>query len=117
MLYTERFHFYWRYAVADARAAGKAAGADVRGCVPYVLGATRALAEASYKIRGIRNLLFYALPENAGFYPEMLNMLATTDVTCAAVFTPLDLLRLERIVGTDRAKRMVSSDKPLFMFC
>ena len=44
-------------------------------------------------------------------------MLESADVTCAALFTSLDLLRLERIVGSDRAKRMIGSDKPLFMFC
>jgi len=61
-------------------------------------------------------MIFYSLPENAGYYSEMLNMLEGNDISCAALFTPFDLLRLERIVGTDRAKRMVSSDKLLFMF-
>jgi len=37
-------------------------------------------------------------------------------ISCPALATPFDLLRLERMAGTDRAKRMVASDKPLFMF-
>jgi hypothetical protein len=48
----------------------------------------------------------------------MVNTLTHADVTCAALFTPYDLLPLERIVGSERARRMVgAATTPLFMFC
>ncbi|PHU11795.1 hypothetical protein BC332_18725 [Capsicum chinense] len=47
-----------------------------------------------YKIRGSQNLIIYSLPERKEFYPE-----------------------LKRIVGTAAAKRMVTSDKGVFVFC
>ncbi|KAK4544301.1 hypothetical protein RGQ29_033011 [Quercus rubra] len=46
-----------------------------------------------YKIRGIQNLIIYSLPERKEFYPE-----------------------LERIVGTAPSKRMVTSEKGVFVF-
>lgn len=73
------------------------------------------------KIRGIRHVLFYALPVNAQFYSEILNMLqgsgGDSDLSCTVLFTRFDAIKLERVVGTSRASRMVSSDKPMFMFC
>ncbi|MED6148963.1 hypothetical protein PIB30_057880 [Stylosanthes scabra] len=47
-----------------------------------------------YKIRGVKELIMYSLPERKEFYPE-----------------------LERIVGTSQAKRMVTAKKPVFVFC
>ncbi|XP_016580276.2 U3 small nucleolar RNA-associated protein 25 [Capsicum annuum] len=47
-----------------------------------------------YKIRGSQNLIIYSLPERKEFYPE-----------------------LKQIVGTAAAKRMVTSDKGVFVFC
>jgi len=111
LLYTERFHYYWRCVPTRAR---RLLRLRLTGLGAPLLTASPTLHR--YKIRGIRNLIFYSLPENAGYYSEMLNMLEGNDISCAALFTPYDLLRLERIVGTDRAKRMVASDKPLFMF-
>lgn len=70
-----------------------------------------------YKIRGIKNLFFYSLPERKDFYPELLNMLEGDDATTTALFSRFDQLRLERIVGTANAKRMVKSEKDVFVFC
>ncbi|WOL17177.1 U3 small nucleolar RNA-associated protein 25 [Canna indica] len=71
-----------------------------------------------YKIRGIQNLIIYSLPERKEFYPEMINMLdESKNMTCSVLFTRFDQLRLERIVGTGAAKRMLSSDKNIFVFC
>ncbi|KAJ9550639.1 hypothetical protein OSB04_014684 [Centaurea solstitialis] len=97
MLYTERSHFYHRY-----------------------------------KIRGIQNLIIYSLPERKEFYPEawssnynfslyymgIVNMLeGSHSMNCTVLFSRFDLLRLERVVGTVSAKRMVTSDKRIFTFC
>lgn len=67
-----------------------------------------------YKIRGIQNLIIYSLPERKEFYPEIVNMLQGT--SCTVLFSRFDLLRLERIVGSAAAKRMVSSDQGMFIF-
>ncbi|PRQ37230.1 putative digestive organ expansion factor, predicted [Rosa chinensis] len=70
-----------------------------------------------YKIRGIQNLIVYSLPERKEFYPEVVNMVdGSHDMACTVLFSPFDLLRLERIVGTAPAKRMVSSKMNLFSF-
>ncbi|GLD97856.1 hypothetical protein PINS_up006553 [Pythium insidiosum] len=92
MLFTERFHFYHQY-----------------------------------RIRGIHQLIWYGLPQMGEFYPEMLNMFednADDDVqehsrSSIALFTRLDLLRLQRVVGQKRAERMCqpTAKKSTFLFC
>ncbi|CAJ0641122.1 14968_t:CDS:2 [Entrophospora sp. SA101] len=81
-------------------------------------------------IRGIRHLIFYALPDHPQFYLELLNSLdtnpasgsdTTSNNTCKVLFMKYDQLRLERIVGSDRINRMISSttsgdDKKTFVF-
>ncbi|CAK7337528.1 unnamed protein product [Dovyalis caffra] len=107
MLYTERFHFYRRY-----------------------------------KIGGVRNLIIYSLPQRKEFFPEVsvsckigyffshwsanslklnfevVNMLeGADDMTCTVLFSQFDQLQLERIVGTTSARRMITSEKGVFVFC
>ncbi|CAH9091512.1 unnamed protein product [Cuscuta epithymum] len=79
MLYTERFHFYYRY-----------------------------------KIRSIQNLIIYSLPERKELFVEVLNMLEGP--TCRILFSPFDLLKLQRIVGSSTAKLMIASDQKLLTF-
>lgn len=70
-----------------------------------------------YKIRGVKNLIIYSLPERKEFYPEIVNFLGESDsMNCRVLFSRLDHLRLERIVGTATAKRMIDSDKGVFVF-
>ncbi|KAL9314724.1 hypothetical protein ACSQ67_020176 [Phaseolus vulgaris] len=71
-----------------------------------------------YKIRGVQNLIIYSLPERKEFYPEIVNMLnGSNNMTCTVLFSCLDKLRLERIVGTTPAKRMMAAEKGVFVFC
>lgn len=71
-----------------------------------------------YKIRGIHNLIIYSLPERKEFYPEIVNMLdGSHNMSCTVLFSRFDQFRLERIVGTAPAKRMVTSEKAVFVFC
>ncbi|KAI9598069.1 hypothetical protein BDF19DRAFT_433389 [Syncephalis fuscata] len=86
MLYTERVHFYRRY-----------------------------------RIRGAQHIFFYQLPENAQFYPELLGVLSDAvdglrDLTISALYSRYDQLRLERVVGTQRAQRMIQGEKPAYLF-
>ncbi|ETL85931.1 hypothetical protein L917_14589, partial [Phytophthora nicotianae] len=99
MLYTERFHFYHQL-----------------------------------QIRGVHQLIWYGLPVMGDFYAEMMNMLPSSDTagqnddgfadntggkSSIALFTRLDLLRMQRIVGNKRAERMCQAKaaKPTFLFC
>ncbi|GMH11925.1 hypothetical protein Nepgr_013766 [Nepenthes gracilis] len=60
-----------------------------------------------YKIRGIWNLILYSLPERKVFYPEIVSMLdGSQKMSCTVLFSCFDQLQLERIVGSDAAKRM-----------
>ncbi|KAL7750765.1 rRNA-binding ribosome biosynthesis protein utp25 [Sorochytrium milnesiophthora] len=80
LLYTERFHFFRRH-----------------------------------KLKGVKHVIFYGLPENALHYAEMINCvllpglenLAHLESTSLALFTRWDALKLERIVGTGRVKKMM----------
>lgn len=62
-----------------------------------------------YKIRGIRNIIFYGLPDHSQFYSELLSFpflddgVEASDVTCKALYCKYDWMRLERIAGTERA--------------
>ncbi|KAL3683520.1 hypothetical protein R1sor_001542 [Riccia sorocarpa] len=71
-----------------------------------------------YKIRGIKDIIFYSLPEHANYYVELLNMLDGNEAapSCTVIFSRFDNMQLERIVGTTRAKKMLSSPNRLFMF-
>ncbi|KAI8097867.1 uncharacterized protein B0P05DRAFT_522396 [Gilbertella persicaria] len=91
LLYTERLHFFRRY-----------------------------------NIRGTFHVVFYGLPEDPLYYTEIVNFLslkfdeasAAEEATfsCTALFTKYDFLKLERIVGTERAKKMCTAQKNVFMF-
>lgn len=70
-----------------------------------------------YRIRGIEQVVFYAPVNNSKFYAEFCNMIESEDSSTIQLFTKYDALSLERIVGTKRCTRMLSSQKSLFMFC
>ncbi|KAL5712815.1 hypothetical protein ACHQM5_014946 [Ranunculus cassubicifolius] len=71
-----------------------------------------------YKIRGMKNLIIYSLPERKEFYPEIVNMIeGSEELSCTVLFSQFDKLRLERVVGTSHAKRLISSEKSIFVFC
>ncbi|KAI8825428.1 hypothetical protein BJ741DRAFT_632277 [Chytriomyces cf. hyalinus JEL632] len=68
-----------------------------------------------YKIRGCKHVVFYQLPEYAQFYAELLNgMDVGMESRCSVVYSVYDKFRMERVVGSDRVKKMM--DKDTFMF-
>ena len=82
MLYTERYHYYFRP-----------------------------------KLRGVKHIVFYGLPQFSEFYPEFLNSVeASSDATCSVIYSRYDALRLERVVGSSRARRMLTSTRPVHLF-
>lgn len=82
-----------------------------------------------YKLRGARTLVFYALPDHAIFYPELLagpflpnasgkqtQHVDPEDVTCRVAFSKWDVMRLARVVGTNNARKMVTGVESKFTF-
>lgn len=70
-----------------------------------------------YRVRGVRRVVLYALPENPLFYAEMVagflggsiaeGRLDPSEASVRAVFSKWDGLQLERIVGTKRVAGML----------
>ncbi|KAI0268848.1 digestive organ expansion factor [Gloeopeniophorella convolvens] len=66
-----------------------------------------------YKIRGIRNVIFYGPPDHAAFYTELLSFpfldegVEPADVTCRVLYSRYDWFRMERIAGTKGAAELV----------
>ena len=67
----------------------------------------------SYKIRGIRNLIFYAPPDHPQFYTEFLSYpflddgVEAGDVTCRILYARYDYMRLERIAGSEGVGELI----------
>jgi len=66
-------------------------------------------------LRGIEHLIFFALPTNHHFYPELANMVSPTEGSCTVIFSKYDLLALQSVVGADKARKMISSPRANFM--
>ncbi|KAF8499653.1 digestive organ expansion factor [Russula emetica] len=66
-----------------------------------------------YKIRGIRNLIFYGPPDHAAFYTEFLSYpflddgVEPSDVTCRVLYSRYDWFKMERIAGTKGASQLM----------
>ncbi|EKM57622.1 uncharacterized protein PHACADRAFT_115880 [Phanerochaete carnosa HHB-10118-sp] len=66
-----------------------------------------------YKIRGIRNLIFYGPPDHPQFYTELLSYpflddgVEPSDVTCKILYSQYDYMRLERIAGTEGVSELI----------
>ena len=100
----------------------------LQGIQPLMLYTGRAHYFLRHKIKGVRNLIFFGLPEHPEFYPGLVNNLneglekvdANTDsdssTSSIALFTKYEAHALERIVGTKQSNRMIKGDKSTFMF-
>ncbi|WMV36899.1 hypothetical protein MTR67_030284 [Solanum verrucosum] len=111
--FSQLFAFVSRY--TEQSDISRARGWFFDGKKKIMLYTERAHFYHRYKIRGIQNLIIYSLPERKEFYPEVVNLLQGS--ACTVLFSRFDQLRLERIVGTAASKRMVTSDKGVFVFC
>jgi len=90
LLYTERYHFFNRV-----------------------------------RIKGIRHLVFYQPPVFPHFYYEMCNLMqeanmnkkigSMSNMTVTVLYSKYDVHQLASIVGTERATRMVQSDRSVHM--
>lgn len=77
-----------------------------------------------YKIKGIRNIVFYEPPTFAKFYTEMLNMLtpelqgkkfdeSSTQFTATTLFSNYDTLQLGAIIGFNNAAKLIQNKKSI----
>jgi U3 small nucleolar RNA-associated protein 25 len=95
LLMSERFHFFRRQ-VHSSRSRCLSGGILV-------------LIRFRYRIRGVRNIVFYGLPEHPQFYTELLSYpflddgVDASDITCCALYCKYDYMRLERTTGSEAA--------------
>ena len=77
-----------------------------------------------------QDVMFYAPPEHAAFYPDLLNLIEdagrgadrstgslSPHSSVGLLFCRWDMPALERIVGAARACKMVAAETSTFMFC
>ena len=100
--------------------------------VPLLLYTERAHFFRRHNLRGARHLAVYSPPSHAHFYTEMQQQLgrggtggpagavaassAPADSSCVTLFCRLDAYPLQRIVGSDRAARMIHGQESSFLF-
>ncbi|CAK9822819.1 U3 small nucleolar RNA-associated protein 25 homolog [Anthophora retusa] len=90
LLYSERFHFFRRI-----------------------------------RVKGIRHVIFYAPPIFPHFYTEICNFMqeanqnrragSESNMTVTVLYCKYDIMQLSAIVGTERANKMLSSEKSIHM--
>jgi U3 small nucleolar RNA-associated protein 25 len=111
---------------------GKARHALQTKEVPLLLYTERAHFFRRHKLRGARHLAVYSPPSYPHFYTELVQQLdraaeaagalpiggaaaatgtSSGDATCVTLFCKLDAYPLQRLVGTERAARMISSQQ------
>ena len=63
-------------------------------------------------------MVFYSLPQYAEFYSDFLNFIETvghSNATCTVMYSRYDALNLTRIVGSERARRMMAAEDSVHM--
>lgn len=77
-----------------------------------------------YRLRGIKDMLFYHLPEHCNFYSELIGCLDegsavdNTDghATVTVLFNKFDSLQMQRVVGNARCRKMLKSGSSTFLY-
>lgn len=101
----------------------------LQGRKPLMLYTGRAHFFLRHKIKGIRNLIFFGLPEHPDFYADLVNVInegledsyadsntEASSTSCIALFTKYEVHALERIVGNKQSTRMAKGEKSTFIF-
>lgn len=91
-----------------------------QGLKPLLVYTGRAHFFNRYRLRGMRHLVIYGVPTHPEIYPELVNLLeegsSEGSVSCLTLFTPFEKMALSRVVGTERAERMIGGSKHTFLF-
>ncbi|KAF2013962.1 DUF1253-domain-containing protein [Aaosphaeria arxii CBS 175.79] len=78
-----------------------------------------------YRIRGVKRVIFYGVPENPHFYTEVVGFVGSSlergevskvETSVRVAFSKWERLELERIVGTKRVGKFVSDKGDIFDF-
>jgi len=107
----------------------RARGAFFAGKVDLLVVTERFHFFRRYRLRGAKTFVFYAPPEHEAYYPEVISFpfpragvkldnavqqgdepdVDESELSAQVLFSRFDLLRVERIVGREDARRMVGS--------
>jgi len=77
------------------------------------------------QIRGVKRVVFYGVPDNPIFYQEVVGFVGASmgrgevekkDAWVKVMFSRFEALALERVVGSERARRMVGSREDMYDF-
>lgn len=74
-----------------------------------------------HTLRGVKDILFYQLPQHSAYYSELLNFLEESAAGglpgVTVIFSKLDGAGLEGVVGSKRADTMLKGKTSTFLFC